>query len=217
MDSLTPRIVLASSSPSRLSVLRSGGIEPLVLVPGVDEDASVAELRLTRPDPAPADVVAHLAAAKCSAVIDQFAGDIPAGSLVVAGDSMLLLDGELQGKPHTVDNTVTRWKQQRGKSARLITGHAFTHAAQEPGFSPVTTAVSETVVHFADASDVDIAAYAQTGEPLKCAGAFTLEALGGWFIDRIEGDPSSVIGLSLPLVRRAIQDAGMNVSDFWNR
>ncbi len=212
-----PRIVLASSSPSRLSVLRSGGIEPLVLVPGVDEDASVAELRLTHPDPAPADVVAHLAAAKCSAVIDQFAGDIPAGSLVVAGDSMLLLDGELQGKPHTVDNTVTRWKQQRGKSARLITGHAFTHAAQEPGFSPLTTAVSETVVHFADASDVDITAYAQTGEPLKCAGAFTLEALGGWFIDRIEGDPSSVIGLSLPLVRRAIQDAGMNVSDFWNR
>ena len=106
-----PRIVLASSSPSRLSVLRSGGIEPLVLVPGVDEDAATAELHARHPDPSPAQVVAHLAAAKCAAVSEQFAGDIPSGSLVVAGDSMLLLDGQLQGKPHTVEKTVARWQQ----------------------------------------------------------------------------------------------------------
>lgn len=216
-----PRIVLASSSPSRLSVLRSGGIEPLVLVPGVDEDAAAAELHARHPDPSPAQVVAHLAAAKCAAVSEQFAGDIPSGSLVVAGDSMLLLDGQLQGKPHTVEKTVARWQQQRGRTASLITGHAFTNVMVDPDtcttvFTPVDTAVSETVVHFAEATDTDIRAYAETGEPLACAGAFTLEALGGWFIDRIEGDPSSVIGLSLPLVRQAITGAGRNVSDFWN-
>ncbi|MGO1948737.1 MAG: Maf family protein [Mycobacteriaceae bacterium] len=217
----TPRIVLASSSPSRLSILRSAGVEPLVLVPGVDEDAAVAELS----NPSATEVVTHLAAAKARAVIDQFADSIPDGSVVIAGDSMLLLDGELQGKPHTVERTIDRWRRQRGKSATLITGHAFVHATsgptaagRSPGpFSPVTTGASETVVHFADASDRDIAAYAGTGEPLACAGAFTLEALGGWFIDRIEGDPSSVIGLSLPVVRGALYDAGLAVSDFWNR
>lgn len=214
-------LVLASSSPSRLSVLRSGGIEPLVLVPGVDEDAAVAELRTRVPDPSPAEVVTCLAAAKANAVIDQYADEVPDGAVVVAGDSMLLLDGELQGKPHTVERTVERWRAQRGRSATLITGHAFTRASPVDLFSgvfaPVTTAVSETVVHFADASDRDIEAYAATGEPLGCAGAFTLEALGGWFIDRIEGDPSSVIGLSLPLVRRAVEDYGLAVSDLWNR
>ncbi|HIW92205.1 MAG TPA: septum formation inhibitor Maf [Candidatus Corynebacterium avicola] len=221
----SPRVVLASSSPSRLSVLRSGGIEPLVLVPGVDEDAATAELHSRHPDPSPAQVVAHLAAAKCAAVTEQFAdeigGQIPAGSLVIAGDSMLLLGGELQGKPHTVEKTVARWHEQRGRTASLITGHAFTFADPAgtdtgTGFTTVDTAVSETVVHFAEATDADIRAYAETGEPLACAGAFTLEALGGWFIDRIEGDPSSVIGLSLPLVRQAITGAGRNVSDFWN-
>ncbi len=211
-STVRPRIVLASSSPSRLSVLRSAGVEPLVLVPGVDEDAAVAELRSRVADATPAQVVSHLAAAKSRAVTDQFAGDIPAGSLVVAADSMLLLDGELQGKPHTVDRTVARWKAQRGRSATLVTGHAFT--TPDDG-GRVRTAVSETVVHFADASDADIAAYAATGEPLECAGAFTLEALGGWFIDRIEGDPSSVIGLSLPLVRRAAAAAGHDIHEFW--
>lgn len=210
-----PRIVLASSSPSRLSVLRSAGVEPLVLVPGVDEDAAVAELHSRIPDPTPAQTVCHLAAVKSQAVLDQYGRPdddrIPAGSVVIAADSMLLLDGELQGKPHTVERTVQRWQAQRGKSATLITGHAVTVGGH------TTTGAAETVLHFADASDRDIEAYAATGEPLECAGAFTLEALGGWFIDRIEGDPSSVIGLSLPLVRRVVAAAGVDISGFWNR
>ena len=72
-------------------------------------------------------------------------------------------------------------------------------------------------MHFADVSDRDIAAYAATGEPWECAGAFTLEALGGWFIERIEGDPSSVIGLSLPVIRRASAHFGYPVSSLWHR
>lgn len=213
------RVILASSSPSRLSVLRSAGVEPEILVPGVDEDAATAELHSRVSDPTPAEVVCHLAQTKSRAVLTQYSdrldagldSGLDAGAVVIAADSMLLLDGELQGKPLTVERTVERWRQQRGAAATLITGHAVTFRGE------TVTGASETVVHFADASDRDIEAYAATGEPLQCAGAFTLEALGGWFIDRIEGDPSSVIGLSLPLVRRTLAGFGLDVSDFWNR
>lgn len=211
-----PRLVLASSSPSRLSVLRSAGIEPSVLVPGVDEDAAIAELsaEVAARDgrgPTPAETVLRLASVKAEAVVRQFSAEIPEGAVIVAGDSMLLLDGELQGKPLTAERTVERWRRQRGSTATLVTGHAVTCRGE------TVTGASETDVHFAEASDRDIEAYAATGEPLQCAGAFTLEALGGWFIDRIDGDPSSVIGLSLPLLRRTFAGFGLDVSDFWNR
>lgn len=213
----TRRLVLASSSPSRLSVVRSAGIEPLVRVPDVDEDAVVAELRSGDGDAGPGQTVVHLAEAKARAVCTRFAADLPVGALVVAGDSMLLLDGELQGKPHTVERTVQRWRQQRGRSAVLVTGQAAVLTpATGDGPGEMYSASSSTVVHFAAATDPEIEAYAATGEPLECAGAFTLEALGGWFIDRIDGDPSSVIGLSLPVLRRAVRHFGLTVPDFWN-
>ena len=196
------RIVLASKSPSRLSILRSAGVEPVTHPANVDEDALLADAV-----GGPAERVAVLATAKAEAVAAQHPDDV-----VIGCDSMLLLDGELQGKPHTVDATVERWRRQAGKSAELLTGHCV---LGPDGRRVVDT--SSTIVHFAAASETDIAAYAATGEPLECAGAFTLEALGGWFIDRIEGDPSSVIGLSLPLVRSALYDFGYSVSEFWNK
>lgn len=196
------RIVLASQSPSRLSILRSAGVEPVIHPADVDEDALLASV-----SGGPAAVVAALAMAKAEAVAAEYPDDI-----VIGGDSMLLLNGQLQGKPHTVDATIDRWRQQAGQSAELLTGHCVIG----PGERRVVD-TSSTVVHFADISEADIAAYAASGEPLQCAGAFTLEALGGWFIDRIEGDPSSVIGLSLPLVRRALYSFGYSVSEFWNR
>jgi len=104
---------------------------------------------------------------------------------------------------------VERWRAQAGKTAELLTGHCIIHGDRR------VVETARTTVTFAAASEADIAAYAASGEPLACAGAFTLEALGGWFIDRIEGDPSSVIGLSLPLVRRALYDFGLDVSTFW--
>lgn len=185
----------------------------------MDEDAATAELHSRIAEPTPAQVVCHLAQTKSQAVLDQYSdrldsglgSGLDSGTVVIAADSMLLLDGELQGKPLTVERTVERWRQQRGATATLITGHAVTYRGT------TVTGSSETVVHFAEASDRDIEAYAATGEPLQCAGAFTLEALGGWFIDRIEGDPSSVIGLSLPLVRRTLAGFGLDVSNFWNR
>ena len=96
-----------------------------------------------------------------------------------------------------------------GRTAELLTGHCLLFGDRRH------VETSTTTVHFAHASEADIAAYARSGEPLQCAGAFTLEAMGGWFIDRIEGDPSSVIGLSLPVVRRALYSFDLNVSDFW--
>lgn len=194
------QIVLASQSPSRRMILRQAGVEPLVQPAHVDEDAIIRTLAGATPE----EIVTQLALAKARAIAPDFPKDV-----VIGGDSMLLLNGELQGKPHTPEATIERWRQQRGQTAHLITGHAILLGAQQ------VVEASSTRIHFADASDADITAYAHSGEPLQCAGAFTLEALGGWFIDSIEGDPSSVIGLSLPVVRRALYSFGLNASDFW--
>ncbi|WP_295626648.1 nucleoside triphosphate pyrophosphatase [uncultured Corynebacterium sp.] len=230
-------MVLASSSPSRLMVLRSAGVEPVVAPPDVDEEPILRGL--TAEGAGPAEIVTALAEAKAAAASAATAPSAPsdavtasrrgAGSdegaavadprtvtVVIACDSMLLMDGELSGKPHTVDETVRRWKTQRGREARLVTGHSITVIDPVSGTRSATEAIS-TVVRFGTPSDADIVAYAESGEPLGCAGAFTLEALGGWFIDGIDGDPSSVLGLSLPLIRRTLSEWGLDVSAFWNR
>lgn len=196
------RIVLASASSSRASILQSAGVDPVLHPADVDEEAITSGCSSNVPE----EVVAALATAKAQAVAAHYPADV-----VIGGDSMLLLEGQLQGKPHTKEEAIRRWHAQRGKQAELLTGH---HIITPNG---AFTETSRTTVWFAGASDADINAYAETGEPLPCAGAFTLEAIGGWFIDRIEGDPSSVIGLSLPVVRRALYKAGYNASDFWNR
>lgn len=192
------RIVLASQSPSRLGILRAAGVEPIVAPADVDERAIEAAYT------DPRSVVEALAVAKAEAIAPAYPGDV-----VIGGDSMLLIDGRLTGKPLTYDNTVARWHEQAGRTAQLLTGHCLLFGDQRFVDTGVTT------IHFAEASVADIEAYARTGEPLECAGAFTLEALGGWFIDAIEGDPSGVIGLSLPVVRRGLYSFGMNISDFW--
>lgn len=194
------RIVLASQSPSRGSILRGAGVEPVLAPAHVDEEAIEASLS----GAAPADIVAALATAKAEKIAPEYPQDV-----VIGGDSMLLLDGALQGKPHTADATIERWRAQAGHRAELLTGHCIIQGDKRH------VETSRTSVFFAEANEHDITAYAATGEPLECAGAFTLEAIGGWFIDRIEGDPSSVIGLSLPVVRRALYSFDLCVSDFW--
>lgn len=194
-----PQIVLASASPSRRMVLNSAGIEPLIRPADIDEDAVREHLE----DASPQEVVEALAKSKAEAI------DADAEEIVIGCDSMLLLNGELQGKPHTVEETIRRWESQRGQVAELITGHCVRSPAG------TVSGTTSTKIYFADASDADIRAYAESGEPWECAGAFTLEALGGWFIDRIEGDPSSVIGISLPFIRRVLYDLGYSVSKFW--
>lgn len=195
-----PRLVLASQSPSRRMLLEQGGVHPVCHPANVDEDALLASLAGA---PA-AQKVTALARAKAGAVAPEYPDDV-----VVGCDSMLLLDGRLLGKPHTAEATVQRWREQRGRTATLITGHAVHYRGEW-----VQEAV-ETRIRFGDVSDADIAAYAASGEPLECAGAFTLEALGSWFIDSIDGDPTSVIGLSMPLLRRVLYRFGLDASSFW--
>ncbi|WP_072807489.1 Maf family protein [Rhodococcoides yunnanense] len=198
--------VLASASPARLGVLRNAGVEPVVRVSGVDEDALTAELG---DNPDPEEVVVTLARAKAEAVLGEFDD-----AVVVGCDSMLSIGGLLHGKPHTVDVARRRWAAMAGRSGDLLTGHAVVRVR---GGEVVATAAecSSTTIHFAEPRPVDLEAYLASGEPLSVAGAFTLDGLGGWFIDRIEGDPSSVIGIGLPLVRRLLTDVGTSLAEIW--
>lgn len=205
-------VVLGSASPSRLQILRSGGIEPFVLVSTADENELKHQL------PAGPTLVEQLAAAKAADVAHQLCISHPtvaADALVIGCDSMLLTaTGELVGKPLTVERTIAHWQQVRGTSAELLTGHTVIRLTD--GTEATASAVTRTVVHFGTPTDDDIRRYAESGEPLYCAGAFTLEALGGWFIDAIEGDPSNVIGLSLPTLRRLAAQVGLNATSLWN-
>lgn len=179
----------------------------MVRVSGVDEDALTVALGAS---PSPEDVVRSLARAKADAVAHEFDD-----AVVIGCDSMLSIGGELQGKPHSVDVARRRWASMAGRSGDLLTGHAVLRV--RGGRTVATVAeCSTTTVHFAEPSKPDLEAYLASGEPLEVAGAFTLDGLGGWFVDRIEGDPSSVIGIGLPLVRRLLADVGISMSDVWS-
>jgi septum formation protein len=192
------RIVLASASPARLSVLRGAGLDPEVIVSGVDEDAYAAETT--------GDLVALLASAKAAAV----AGELGDG-LVIGCDSMLDLDGAALGKPGSPEEATARWGAMRGKAGTLFTGHCVINAAT----GKQANAVAATTVRFGTPTDAEIAAYVGTGEPLAVAGAFTIESLGGWFVDSIDGDHTNVIGISLPLLRFLLLDHGITIPDLW--
>jgi septum formation protein len=196
-------LVLASASPARLATLRSAGIEPTVIVSGVDE-SQVDGLP-------PAEVALQLAELKCAAVAGR--DDLPPESLVLGCDSVLELDGEVLGKPHDPDEASRRWHAMRGRSGVLHTGHCITDTAT--GHTAAATA--STTVHFADVTDDEIAAYVATGEPLHVAGAFTVDGFGGAFVTGIEGDHHNVVGVSLPLVRELTAELGHSWTALWAR
>ena len=206
------RFVLASASAGRRKVLRQAGIDPLVIVSDVDEDALIASLD---PDLPPEAVVAKLANAKALSVAAQLPEDLLADCLVLGCDSMLYLAGELRGKPGSAEVALRHWESMAGSSGHLLTGHALlrltagviTHTEGDTG---------STTVHFGEPSEEDLTRYIKSNEPINVAGAFTLDGLGGWFIDRIEGDPSNVIGVSLPLVYRLVRNAGRQITDLWS-
>ena len=203
------RFVLASQSPARLGVLRAAGIDPVVRVSGVDEDAVAAGLV----DPAPEALVVALAEAKARAVLAGIAVEHPE-AVVVGCDSMLHFDGEMVGKPGSPEVAAERWRRMAGRSGDLLTGHTVVRLA---GGEVVGTAsaAETTTVHFDSPTPAEVDTYVATGEPLQVAGAFTLDGLGGWFVRRIEGDPSSVIGISLPLTRALLTEVGVSVTDLW--
>lgn len=205
------RLVLGSASSGRLAVLRGAGIDPLVVVSGVDEDAVMAALPGTA---GPDEVTGALAAAKAEQVAATLETSVSADCVVIGCDSMLYIHGELCGKPPTVDEARTRWRAMAGNSGQLYTGHSLIRLRDNEITHQVTeTAV--TTVRFGHPDDDDLEAYLASGEPLRVAGGFTLDGLGGWFVDGVDGDPSSVIGISLPMLRRLLRRAGLSVAALW--
>jgi septum formation protein len=205
------RLVLGSASPGRLKVLRQAGIDPLVVVSGVEEDAVIAALG---PNTSPGDVVRILAEAKADQVAANLNDAVATDCVVIGCDSMLYIDGRLVGKPASADAARRQWESMGGRSGQLYTGHCLLRLLDGNASQRVTES-SSTTVHFAKPTAADLKAYIDSGEPLAVAGGFTLDGLGGWFVDRIEGDPSNVIGLSLPLTSSLLERVGLSVAVLW--
>lgn len=232
MPSARLSLLLASASPARRSTLLAAGVHPLVRVSTVDEDAAVAAAEAVHGSLEAGDVALMLARAKAEDVIavlerdeaddeadDQAQGE-PAdggdgeldGSLLVLGcDSVLELDGEVHGKPADAAEAVERWQRMRGRSGVLHTGHWLVDLRHpdDGGTGGMVGGTASTTVHFAQLDDDEITAYVATGEPLHVAGAFTIDGLGGPFVAAIEGDPSTVVGVSLPLLRELVRELGV--------
>jgi septum formation protein len=197
------QLILASSSASRLRLLQSAGINPTVLVSGVDEGA--AELISL----SPSELVVALSILKAHTVKEK----APKDSLILGCDSTFEFNGESLGKPGNRENAITRCKQLSGKSGYLHTGHCLIDLSQGIELSERSTAK----VQFAQISDAEIIDYVDSGEPLNVAGGFTLDGLSAPFITNIEGDPSGIIGLSLPLLRKMIISLGYSWPEFKNK
>ena len=195
-----PRLVLASASPARLTTLRDAGLDPEVVVSGVDEDT----VEVTEPS----SYALKLAQLKAVAV----AANSPR-ALVIGCDSVLELDGQVLGKPTGVDDAVSRWQRMRGRAGVLHTGHCVVDTHREVWLGRAAA----TQVRFAQVSDEEIAAYVATGEPLQVAGAFTVDGLGGAFVSGITGDPHNVVGISVPLLRLMFDELGFEWTDFWTQ
>ncbi len=205
------RLVLASTSPARLALLRAAGIEPQAVAPGVDEPAAVQDLaRSLGREPTADETVLLLARRKAEAVASALG---TTDALVLGGDSAFAFGGAVHGKPHTPEVALSRWRAQRGGSGVLHSGQWLIDARTGTGDGVVTRAV---VRFAADLDDDELAAYVATGEPLAVAGAFTIEGRAAPFIDAVEGDPSTVVGLSLPALRRLVRATGTAWPDLWS-
>lgn len=199
-DEPARRLVLASASPARLATLRAAGVAPEVVVSGVDESQVVSA--------DPALLAVELAVLKARAVADRLDA---APAWVIGCDSVLELGGEIHGKPADATEARARWAVMRGRSGVLHTGHCLIDTAT--GRELARSA--DTTVRFAEPSDEEVDAYVATGEPLAVAGAFTLDGLGGAFVRDIDGDPHTVVGIGLPLLREMFAELGVRWTDLW--
>ena len=198
------RLILASASPARLRTLRAAGLDPDVVVSGIDEGEIVAK--------SGRELVAELARKKATAVSEQL-DHLRRPAVIVGCDSMLELDGQAHGKPATAAQAVKRWRMMSGRSAMLLTGHHV--IVRRAGEALTRSAVAMTTVHFAELTDGEIEAYVATGEPMQVAGAFTIDGLGGAYVTGIEGDHHNVVGISLPLLRMMVAELGISWPSLW--
>jgi septum formation protein len=212
-----PRLVLASQSPARLETLKSAGVIPEVVVSGVDEDKILADATGRFGELDPADAVLVLAQAKAEEVAARLEETLvepveaPADVIVVGCDSMLEIDGTIVGKPADAETARERWRSMRGGKGVLHTGHWVVDLRDDAsgGTGGTIGSTSSTTVWFANIDDDEIDAYIATDEPLHVAGAFTIDGLGGPYVERIEGDHHGVVGISLPLLRELLGELGV--------
>lgn len=209
VDESLPLLLLASASQGRRSTLERAGIEFDAMAADLDEDALLAAAG----DLEPAEAVLLLAREKAHAVLEASEG----GYVVLGCDSMLEVDGEVIGKPHTPERATERWRELRGRTAVLHSGHWLVddRDVEDEGTGATIGATASAEVSFADLSDEEIEAYVATGEPLGVAGGFTIDGLGGPFITSVTGDPHAVVGLSLPLLRDLLGQIGIGVHELW--
>lgn len=196
-----PKLLLASTSPARKKLLTEAGINFEALSPGVDEEKLVEELNPTSAE----ELTLLLAKAKAEAALGKSSAE-----LILGCDSALEFEGEILGKPLVDEVAISRWKSMRGKWGTLASGH---HLISASGRS--ASFCSKTKVLFANLSDLEIEKYVATGEPLGVAGAFTIDSIGGSYVERIEGDYHTVVGLSLVTLRKLMAELGHNYQDFW--
>jgi septum formation protein len=198
-----PKLVLASASPARKNLLNHAGIDPEIIVSGVDESAVEAGSAEA--------LCAVLARLKAHAVAERLKHHAHRADLVLGCDSVLAFDGEILGKPDSAEEAVKRWSAMRGRSGVLHTGHCLVDLAT----GRTAEAVGSTVVYFAAVTDDEIQSYVDSGEPMNVAGAFTIDGRGAPFVERIEGDHGTVVGLSMPLLRRLFQELDRSLIEFW--
>ena len=201
---MAPTLTLASASPARLALLRSAGIEPVVVVSAVDEDEIEARLGPVEPE----ELVVALATAKAEEVAGRVVG---ASTLVLGCDSVFVFDGAVWGKPSSAAEAVDRIRSMREREGVLVTGHHLIDVASGAAGS----ATASTVVRFGPMTDAEVDAYVATGEPLAVAGSFTLDGRSAPFIDGVVGDHTNVVGLSMPLLRDLLSRLGRSVIDLW--
>jgi septum formation protein len=204
------RLYLASTSPARLATLRAVGIEPVALPSHVDEEAAVAAAGPLSP-PAMVMLLARLKAEAVAGSDHEFDG------LILGGDSAFELDGIVYGKPHLPEVARERWRAQRGRTGVLHSGHWLIDARGGIVGAAVGAPAAATVRFASDITDAEIDAYVASGEPLEVAGAFTIDAKGAGFIEGIDGDPHTVVGLSVSLLRTLVRSLGIEWTDLWNR
>lgn len=226
--------ILASGSVARANVLRQAGIDPMIVVPDVDESAILADLNATS-QASPADQVQALAGAKADAALKalplsatgrKFASSGRPG-ILVACDSMLEFEGQMQGKPHDPAIAKERIRKMQGRKATLWTGHTMiyldpttwrvdSYSRPLAKYRRRVNGTASTTIHFGHMSEAEIDAYVATNEPLEVAGSFTIDGLGGPFITGVNGDPHSVIGISLPLLRRLAAELDVFWPNLWS-
>ncbi|UUL75971.1 Maf family nucleotide pyrophosphatase [Pseudarthrobacter sp. Fe7] len=210
-------LILASQSPARTKLLAEAGIRHTVLVSDVDEAAVQERYGVTDPH----DTALLLARAKAEAVAALPEAE---GALVLGCDSVFEFDGEAHGKPYTADVARERMLRMSGSAGVLHTGHWLVDCrdtdddgAAGRGSGATLGSVASAEVSFLEMEPAEIDAYIATGEPLHCAGSFTIDGLGGAFIRKVDGDPHAVVGLSVSTLRGLLAAANVRITDLWPR